>query len=411
MLIWHLLGSARWPALHGKVEVISIVVCAAVAIGWGIYHLWRGYQDVVRIGNDCAAGWVIPPENVTRKWMSIMWFSRRLRDNGLLNFTAISKPGFETDSCRSTSIDRGVAYLYGNGIIDSWKRRYNVFDSLCTANQGNRRSSDPISLLARFALDGGDFSGNMTDSKHLFPEWHQRNRQWWKQIGGLDQPKIWPLDFGYTNNTWHQSVQGSNVCSITAGAQIQAFMIHKKDRRKTDVLDITKHLRMSDGEFKYMRIFENAGLDAKTFLDEILLVPGLVKIAENKLTYAKLCPLLDQYGPMLMSHFVVDTDFRDSGRDSFDAFPGNASKVGQHAMALIGVRKDGLGKTWLLVQNWWTHMQFVEMSLDYYKAHADGDIWAVEHPQTGFKQGSVTHQFQVTETVDNPHEMVCELGG
>jgi hypothetical protein len=80
-------------------------------------------------------------------------------------------------------------------------------------------------------------------------------------------------------------------------------------------------------------------------------------------------------------------------------------------MALIGVRVDAAGKTWLLVQNWWTKMQFVEMSLDYYKNHSRGAVWAVEHPQTGFKQGSVTHQFQVTETVDNPHELVCEEKG
>ena len=37
-----------------------------------------------------------------------------------------------------------------------------------------------------------------------------------------------------------------------------------------------------------------------------------------------------------------------------------------HAMVLIGVRKQGK-KVWLLLQNWWTDMQVVEVSQEYFE--------------------------------------------
>jgi len=43
-----------------------------------------------------------------------------------------------------------------------------------------------------------------------------------------------------------------------------------------------------------------------------------------------------------------------------------------HAMVLIGVRKEGT-KVWLLLQNWWTNMQLVEVSWDYF-ANAEGKL-------------------------------------
>jgi hypothetical protein len=65
-------------------------------------------------------------------------------------------------------------------------------------------------------------------------------------------------------------------------------------------------------------------------------------------------------------------------------------QVGNHAMVLIGVRRDHNLVTWLLLQNWWPNKQFVEVSVVYCRA-CNGTIWAVEHSQQGFPQGVVTH--------------------
>lgn len=75
-------------------------------------------------------------------------------------------------------------------------------------------------------------------------------------------------------------------------------------------------------------------------------------------------------------------------------------------MAMIGHRKDDEGKEWFLVQNWWSQMQFVEMSAEYLQA-CTPTLYSVKTPQTAIPEKFPVehHMFAETENVDKAEDL------
>ncbi len=76
---------------------------------------------------------------------------------------------------------------------------------------------------------------------------------------------------------------------------------------------------------------------------------------------------LKLYGPGLVTGFQIERKFQKS--ESF-SHCGSFSEdiIGSHAMVLVGFRKDANGKEFVLLQNWWALLQFVECDAEYFAA-------------------------------------------
>ena len=103
----------------------------------------------------------------------------------------------------------------------------------------------------------------------------------------------------------------------------------------------------------------------------------------------KIWRYLAEYGPALVSTFRVDKNFaahQDSKRrkkgilPSFSGTIDSENVVGQHAMVLIGMECVD-GEWTLLLQNWWTEMQFLQITAEYLVSSGAKLVWAKE-PQT-----------------------------
>lgn len=104
----------------------------------------------------------------------------------------------------------------------------------------------------------------------------------------------------------------------------------------------------------------------------------------------------------------IQDDTSDSIQDG-----GVRDKHSSHSMVLIGGRIDDNDRTWLLLQNWWDDMQFIEVSVDYFKA-CKGELSFVEFEKAGLFSNSdhkvtadncyETNRFRVAECFLNKAE-------
>ena len=95
--------------------------------------------------------------------------------------------------------------------------------------------------------------------------------------------------------------------------------------------------------------------------------------------------LLLRFGPLLITDFKMTESSVDKNLlfTQSDASTANVSEF--HAMLLIGVRKEGRSYRFLL-QNWWRHLQFLEMDKDTL-VNSDSRVFSIHSPQFWFKEG------------------------
>ena len=110
---------------------------------------------------------------------------------------------------------------------------------------------------------------------------------------------------------------------------------------------------------------------------------------------------LKTYGPGLVNSFVLHTDFfNPPGKLGFDGEP-EGPVVGNHSMVLIGVRRERTrtAKRWFLLQNWWSHSQFAEVSEEYMMA-CYAEVMFVKTPQHAILHALPSHDHIIAETED-----------
>ena len=109
--------------------------------------------------------------------------------------------------------------------------------------------------------------------------------------------------------------------------------------------------RHVDGKTLYEHIWNDAGGDSHRFFMDILTpkpVPRLLALRSDGKSWRA---DLEQYGPLLVSAVSIEDAFMNGEATSFLKTMSTAS-LGQHAMVLVGHRKEGKQDRFLL-QNWW----------------------------------------------------------
>jgi hypothetical protein len=108
---------------------------------------------------------------------------------------------------------------------------------------------------------------------------------------------------------------------------------------------------------------------------------------------------LKLYGVGLVTGFQIERKFQKSesyshsGRFSTDV-------IGSHAMVLVGFRIDETGKEFVLLQNWWNNLQFVECDSEYFAA-SGATIY--------FCTGDISqHDFMTTSAVYDEANYDCD---
>jgi hypothetical protein len=96
--------------------------------------------------------------------------------------------------------------------------------------------------------------------------------------------------------------------------------------------------------------------------------------------------LLNSY-PLLVSEFQVDTALLRATQNDVcfhDVPPIGCGFIGLHSMLIIGGRKDGSGRYFFLIQNWWSNSQVIEVSAEYL-AYCRAQVHYVVEKVTGLK--------------------------
>jgi len=174
------------------------------------------------------------------------------------------------------------------------------------------------------------------------------------------------------------------------------------------MIDMVKLIRQTYSAKQLERhVFDDAGGDSYAAL-EMILEPQSVIVSCGVNEYDQ---HLLKYGPALVARFKVYDDFLNAAApSSFDGAP-TGNFVGHHAMVMIGARQDtASGKRWFLLQNWWKHSQFVEVSETYLKACCSV-VRFVETPQKRIPKEFPTqsHLIAENEHVDKPEELMGEF--
>jgi len=111
------------------------------------------------------------------------------------------------------------------------------------------------------------------------------------------------------------------------------------------------------GSKLYDRIMNDRGGSAINVYDDLSQHPGQInaKWNANHLTEDICFELVCNRGAGLVNRFYVEAAFRHRNKFSYEGQVSiDREKKSDHAMVLVGVRKDATtGKCWLLLQNWW----------------------------------------------------------
>ncbi|KAJ9436999.1 Synaptobrevin-like protein YKT6 [Diplonema papillatum] len=168
-------------------------------------------------------------------------------------------------------------------------------------------------------------------------------------------------------------VQHSGLCYMHAGAVMQHVVVAlNSGGTHHEMLNVAKYIvQFYDNRAVRNHIVDNVGGNSIGFMRDIMglegkdvLTTGLGKDEEEvEFMSGKLRERLRKYGIGLVSTFAVEPAFQQADGTSYDGALTEKS-LGQHAMAVVGHRKEG-NKHYFLLQNWWIEKQFVEVSQDY----------------------------------------------
>ena len=196
------------------------------------------------------------------------------------------------------------------------------------------------------------------------------------------------------------------LCYIHAPQVLQRYLV-SLHQPNVGMIDMVKLIRQTYSAKQLERhVFDDGGGDSCTALETIL-VPKSVIVACGVNEYDQ---HLLKYGPALVARFRIYDDFLNAAApSSFDGAP-TGNFVGHHAMVMIGARQDtASGKRWFLLQNWWKHSQFVEVSETYLQACCSV-VRFVETPQKRIPEEFPTqpHLIAENENVDKPEQLMGE---
>jgi hypothetical protein len=201
-----------------------------------------------------------------------------------------------------------------------------------------------------------------------------------------------------------QRCQLSGLCYMHAPEVLQHYLVSLNNPRHTGMIDMVNLIRQNFSAKKLKEhVFDDDGDNSIRTL-AMILEPASTFVSTNQAEYAK---YLHKYGPALVQPFTVHTDFLEGGRWSFDGAP-KGKVEGQHAMVLIGARREATsGKHFFLLQNWWKHSQFVEVSGTYLTNCGPLSVDFVETPQRRIPRKFPTQPHLVAENfnVDKPVQL------
>lgn len=130
---------------------------------------------------------------------------------------------------------------------------------------------------------------------------------------------------------------------------------------------LERHIIYNNGGNSFLElkmILEHGSKYAHVYFDtDEDVVPAIVKNLRN-------------YGPALVSNFLVQPDFCDT---SIRKHHGPANIIfndNGHAMVMVGYREED-GKHYFLLQNWWLDKQFVEVDIEYLSSCSPSLHWVV----------------------------------
>jgi hypothetical protein len=108
---------------------------------------------------------------------------------------------------------------------------------------------------------------------------------------------------------------------------------------------------------------------------------------------------LKLYGPGLVSGFQIERKFQKAEVSSYQG-SFSSDSIGSHSLVLVGFRVDEKGKEFVLLQNWWSMLQFVECDSEYFSA-SGATIY--------FCQGDISqHDFLTTSAVYDEANYDCD---
>jgi hypothetical protein len=184
----------------------------------------------------------------------------------------------------------------------------------------------------------------------------------------------------------HESKE-SCLSYMHAPVVLQSYLIsfsfrNAENFKACEMMDMRMYL-LEQFESREMRrhIMDTEGSSSIEYLDHILQVPNILMTSNTERISDS---SLKQYGPVLVFEFRVYEDFLLTGRFSYLEKP-SGKLIGCHAMVLVGVRREGAQKVFLL-QSWWRGKQFIEVSETYLKA-CQGKFAIVKSPQNGVRSG------------------------
>ena len=190
-----------------------------------------------------------------------------------------------------------------------------------------------------------------------------------------------------------QRHQGSDRLHFIHAAIVLQHYLLSLSQRDVGMIDMARMIQeFFPPTYLKERIFRNRLGNSRAMLKEIL-EPGSLWRLTSCRNFGK---QLRTYGPGLVCDFSVYEDFHGAQEKfSFDGVPQGAN-LGDNTMVLIGAREDSTGKSWFLLQNWWKHMQFVEVSMQYFRC-CGPRTYFVTTPQTKVPTQFATHDLLFAE--------------
>jgi hypothetical protein len=207
-----------------------------------------------------------------------------------------------------------------------------------------------------------------------------------------------------------QRSQESGLCYLHAALVLQYYMV-AQNKEHAGMIDMIKMIRTCWSGVKLDKhIFDDAGDSSHQVLKTIL-QPETAPLSPHSIlqdSESAFMMAMQRYGPALVSVFAVHEDFC-GNQASHDGMPSGAP-LGLHSMIIIGCRRDDHNKLWFLVQNWWHHKQFIEISQDY-MLNCECVVYFVRTPQHDIPSvfPIQNHFFAENTNVDKPESIMFNM--
>jgi hypothetical protein len=318
--------------------------------------------------------------------------------------------------CQNCEVNRKIlVFLYGREYFkeDQALRKADITKMLATDNcltEGNGTPRKRILTIIEHETDA------MIEPKEYNTE------SWQKLIKDYGVHTI----FKIFDIEMVQRIQLSGNCFLHAPAVLQGYLVQIGSKEWKGMMNLARHVRNGFTSEKLSTyIIKDGGGCSVDVLQSILedeakkLIMCCSSSLQTELSSVKpeLLDDLTTYGPALVARFPVDDEFMNMNSSlegtanvipylSHTIVPND--EMGRHAMVLIGMRRVD-GKWRLLLQNWWSRMQLIEVSSDTIVS-SGAEIVFARKKQTLIKDTIPTLMGKQAETFvggrDNP-EKVC----